>query len=425
MEEAYPAAAAIQVEHGKSLYSDVWFDKPPLSAFVYLLWGARIGIPLRIAGAVFVLACCWMLYVFARHLWGGREGTVAAALLAFFLTFGIPGAVMALAPDLLMILPHIGAVYLAYRGRAFWSGLMAGIALLINSKAVFVLAACALWTWRAWPLLLLGFALPNVAAFAWFGRPYFDQVWKWGELYAEYGFAWQTGIVRTLNWAGFQIALLVAAGFLVCREKRYRMLGWLLLSFIAVAAGSRFFPRYYFQLLPPLVLMAARGYTLMRSKRIVVLLLLLIPLVRFGPRYVLLANDLVRGHESDWRDVQMNQDSREASGRIGRNGSLLVWGYRPDIFVYTRLPAGTRFLDSQPLTGVLADRHLTNSEVAAPGLAAQNRRELATTQPAWIVDGLGPFNPKLAITNYPDLHEWLNNYHELGRTRYSIIYQRK
>ena len=392
---------------------------------MYLLWGARIGIPLRIAGALFVFCCCWLLYVFARHLWSGREGIVAAALLAFLLTFGIAAAVMALAPDLLMILPHIAAVYLAYRGRAFWSGLVAGIALLVNSKALFVLAACALWTWRAWPLLLLGFALPNIAAFAWFGRPYFDEVWKWGELYSEHGFAWQTGIVRTLNWAGFQVALLVATGFLVCREKRYRMLGWLLLSMVAVAAGWRFFPRYYFQLLPPLALMAARGYTLMKGKRIVVLALLLIPLARFGPRYVVLANDLLRGRQSEWSDIRMNQDSREASNLIGRNGTLLVWGYRPDIFVYTRLPAGTRFLDSQPLTGVLADRHLANSDVAAPELAAQNRRELTTTQPTWIVDGLGPFNPNLAITNYRDLQEWLNNYREMARTRYSIIYQRK
>ena len=392
---------------------------------MYLLWGARIGIPLRIAGALFVFCCCWLLYVFARHLWSGREGIVAAALLAFLLTFGIAAAVMALAPDLLMILPHIAAVYLAYRGRAFWSGLVAGIALLVNSKALFVLAACALWTWRAWPLLLLGFALPNIAAFAWFGRPYFDEVWKWGELYSEHGFTWQTGIVRTLNWAGFQVALLVATGFLVCREKRYRMLGWLLLSMVAVAAGWRFFPRYYFQLLPPLALMAARGYTLMKGKRIVVLALLLIPLARFGPRYVVLANDLLHGRQSEWSDIRMNQDSREASNLIGRNGTLLVWGYRPDIFVYTRLPAGTRFLDSQPLTGVLADRHLANSDVAAPELAAQNRRELTTTQPTWIVDGLGPFNPNLAITNYRDLQEWLHNYRETARTRYSIIYQRK
>ena len=41
-----------------------------------------------------------------------------------------------------------------------------------------------------------------------------------------------------------------------------------------------------------MALLAARGYTLMGRCRAILLVLLLIPLVRFGPRYVLLANDL-------------------------------------------------------------------------------------------------------------------------------------
>src|SRR6202020_1751835 len=142
VEEAYPTAAAIQILDGKSLYRDVWFDKPPLSALIYLLWDARLGVILRMAGAAFVFACCCMLWRFARDLWGPREGLAAALLLGFFLTFGIPAAVMALAARLLMVLPHIAAVYLAWRGRPLLSGFVAGGALLVNAKAFFVLAAC-------------------------------------------------------------------------------------------------------------------------------------------------------------------------------------------------------------------------------------------------------------------------------------------
>ena len=425
MEEAYPTAAAIQVLYGKSLYREVWFDKPPLLAYTYLLWGAHIGVPLRVAGAVFVFLCCLAAWKFARELWGPREGLAAALVLGFFLTFGIPSAVMVLAPDLLMILPHLAAVYLAWRGRVFWSGLLAGVALLINTKGAFVLLACALWAGRAWPWLLLGFAIPNVAAFAWFGQPFFDQVWRWGALYSGRGFAAETGFTRTLNWAGFHCALVAGAACAFWKEKNWRMAGWLLLSLMAVAAGWRFFPRYFFQLLPVMALMGARGYVLLGRRRVVLLLLLLIPLVRFGPRYVMLANDLLHDRQTEWSDLAMNQDSHAAADRIDRQGTLLVWGYRPDIFAYTRMAAGSRFLDSQPLTGVLADRHLISSEAAAPVLAAQNRRELIQTRPTWIVDGLGPLNPALAITIYPDLRDWLAGYREVGRTRYSIIYRLK
>jgi hypothetical protein len=156
------------------------------------------------------------------------------------------------------------------------------------------------------------------------------------------------------------------------------------------------------------------------------LALLVIPLARFGPRYALLANDLLRGEQSAWSDVQMNRDSRAAAQRIAPGGGdLLVWGYRPDIFVYTRLPAGTPFLDSQPLTGVLADRHLTNAHVVAPELAARNRQALTRTAPEWVVDGLGPLNPALAITNYPDLREWLKNYRAVATTASTVIYRRR
>src|SRR6476646_5724040 len=97
---------------GKIIYRDFWFDKPPLTPLLYLLWGAHTGVPLRVAGALFLFACCALAYAFARDLWSPREGVAAAALLGFFVTFDVPSAVMALAPDLAMLLPHLGAVYL-------------------------------------------------------------------------------------------------------------------------------------------------------------------------------------------------------------------------------------------------------------------------------------------------------------------------
>jgi len=427
VEEAYPTAAAIQILAGKELYRDVWFDKPPLSAFIYLLWDARLGVLLRIAGALFVFACCWMLWRFARDLWGPREGLAAALLLGFFLTFGIPSAVMALAPDLLMMLPHIAAVYLAWRGRPFLSGLVAGVALLVNAKAVFVLGACLFFAWGGAGWLLAGFAIPNIVALVWFGMPYVNQVWRWGAMYSAETFSFATGFIRTANWAGFQAALVLGAAIALWREKpwRWKMGAWLLLSLAAVAAGWRFFPRYYFQLLPVMALLAARGYTLLGRWRVALLALLLVPLIRFGPRYALLASDLAHHRQSNWSDLALNEDSLAVAKRIGHAGTLLVWGYRPDIFAYTRMRAGSRFLDSQPLTGVLADRHLTSSQPFAPEWAARNRRELIASDPVWIVDGLGPLNPALAITQFPDLQEWLGNYREIGRTRFSIIYEIK
>jgi hypothetical protein len=420
IEEAYGMAAAAEILRGKLLYRDIWFDKPPLYALFYTMIGARPGVPLRIAGTGFILLCCWLLFLFTRDRAARSQPTAAipvavsaAALLAFFLTFAVPSAAIALAPDLLMLLPHIAAVWLAYRRRPFAGGLIAGIALLVNAKAVFVLAACTLWTGRDWPRLIGGFAIAPLLAFLVLPRDWIEQVWVLGAVYSRDTFVSNPvveALRRTANWAGFHAALIVAA--LWARDRRLWL--WAAVALLGIFPGLRFFPRYYFILLPPLIMLAVSGWPRMpRLARTAALALLLIPLARFGPRYVQLA----RG-DSTWSDLAMSRDSRAAAEWMRTNAepgdSLLVWGYRPDVFIYSGLPAGTKYLDSQPLTGVFADRHLTDSR---PSFPAKPLPPL----PSLIADGLGSYNPSLALARFADLRD----YAVVHRTFGTVIYSRR
>lgn len=491
-----PLAAAMEVARGKTLYRDVWFDKPPLVAWVALVWGARAGVLLRLAGAAYVIATALAAWQFARRKWSEREGLLAAGFVALFLTFDLPSAVIPLASDMLLILPHFLAVYFAWCGRvspdenraqhsrarlpwflheraprcALLSGAAAGIGLMCSSKAVFVLAACALWQWRSLPLLLAGFAAPNALALGWMwvhgsAAEYYRQVWQWGSIYAANTFVEHPlteGAKRTADWLGFHAALVVGAIIGVAfgagsastaleeahgRESRrrragtidWRMAAWIAIAFAGVILGLRFFPRYYFLLLPPMTIAAARGWSLFMSRSImtggllmnrrlaVVALaaLLAIPVIRFAPRYVTLA----RG--GTWRDLDMDRDSRQAAEKLRAlaqpGDTLFVWGFRPDIFIYSGLPAGTRFLESQPISGVLADRHLFSAEAVAPEFTAPNREELTASHPAsyptWLVDGLGVYNPSLALDRQPYLLPWFSHYEEVARTNFSILYR--
>jgi hypothetical protein len=255
---------------------------------------------------------------------------------------------------------------------------------------------------------------------------YVDEVWRWGRLYAgstPVESPLRNGLVRTLNWAGFHLAAVIAAGrFLADRGKSVRWIGWLAISAAGVALGMRFFPRYYFQLLPVVVMMAARGFTLLGPRRReLAALLLLIPITRFGPTY------LTALLNPAWRDIGMDRDSRAAAdfirGRAHPGDTLFVWGYRPELYLYTRLPAATMYLDTQPLTGVPADRHLTQSEPVEREEAARRRVEVTQSRPTFVTDGLGPYNPQLAITRYPELAKWLAQYREIGRVGQTVIYQ--
>lgn len=436
VEEAYPAAAAIEVlDSGKALYRDIWFDKPAGTAYLYCLWGARTGIALRLADTAFLFACCLLLFQFGKSLWGEREGLIAAALLAVYLTFGIPAAVMAIAPDLALVLPHIAAMYCAFRKRPLWAGVCAGIGFWFNTKALFVLASCLLFLEPAeWIWLSAGFAGVTALQFGvlWtqgaFGA-YVDQVWRWGAMYARHPFVEQPvlyGLKQTLNWCGFQAAAVLGTtlSFFKADRGRWRFAGWIVLSLIPVALGLRFFPRYYFQLLPVVALLGARGFTMQKSRPVVQWLLValaLIPVARFGPRYTMLASDLISGRQPVWRDLAMAQDSERVAGALaGRSGSLFVWGYRPDIYVLTRMPAATQFLDSQPLSGVIADRHLKSAEVSAPQWAERFRGVVERARPDYIVDGLGPLNPNLKIPA-----SYIESYAVIATTGGSVVYQRK
>ena len=484
-DEDYHLAAAIQVLHGKIPYRDLWYDKPPLNLLFYLLFDARPGWILRLADALFVTGTSAVAFHFGQRLWSRREGFLGASLLAFYLVFYLPDATIPLEPDTLMILPHLLAVYFAIRGRAFSAGVASGIAFLFNAKGLFVLAICGVLCGTSvlgagglasLGLMLAGFAVPSaivlggLAALGAFGD-YIRQVWQWGLLYIQNpapGVV-QRGMAMALSWTGFHAALVLGAAvyWSKTRSKQAAQLAlWAAISLIGTGLGWRFTPRYFNQLLPALVIPAARGFAITWEKTAasirargngasklawitlvtLIVVAMLIPVVRFGPRYVELARDELIGSPHHWTDVEMDQDSRRAAEIIRRlehpGDTIFVWGYRPDMVAYSRLSVASRFWDSQPLTGVPADRHLVSGRPIAEEWAAANRREFIQSAPAFFVDGLSILSPRLDVHLwslrylpptlmkfigpwlYPELRPWLAQYCEVNRTRFSIIYRR-
>ncbi len=452
--------AAQEMLRGKLLYRQIWFDKPPALALTFVSLFTVDGLAaVRAFTILYAFAVALLLWHMGRTLWGESEGRTAALLYAFYNATYIQSQTQPLAGDHLMLLPYLGAGFLYMQGWPTVAGLLASLAFQINPKAAALLLFVALLGERK---RLLPFAAGVIAGtapwIAWlYGSgiwpEYVRDFWGWGLRYVSVYAPWEmllNGLRRTLNYAGFHLPLIISLGMLLRyapepgedRERRasHALWIWLAVSFLGVAAGGRFFPRYYYQVLPLLCLLAARGYQLYRRAagpgiwRWVLAAGLLVSLVRFHSRTAALAYEQVTGtstaYMTGWDDTAMDRDSRRIARAIGHQ-SLFVWGYRPEIYFYCGCPPASRFLSSQPLTGVPADVHLRESRSRAPEEARNNRLllavELLVNKPAYIVDGLGPYNRDLAMEQYPELREILLTRYERepGEAGHGWIYRLK
>jgi hypothetical protein len=442
-DEDYHLAVAQQLLHGKLLYRDVWYDKPPLSALLLTLIGGLPGWPLRLFSTLLELAGAAAAFRFAREFWGPREAYIAAAAFVFFHIFFFPATAIPLEPDSLMVLPHLLAVYFAWRKRPALAGILAGLCFLLSTKGAFVALACVILLPTGWLPISAGFALPCLLTAAWLyvqgALPdYWAQVWQWGFLYAgnPRPEAVTGPLLRLAGWAGFHTALWLGAYFglrrLTNRTLRWKLAAWLGVSLAAVLIGWSMPPRYMSQMFPALILLGSGGLATIFEKRslcsIVAIIALIIPAARFGPRYAQLLTEDARGVAHDWDNVVMDNESRTAAAaltQLTRPGdTLYVWGYRPNVVVYSGLPVASQLWDSQPVTMVPADRHLGNDQPLNLDWARQHQDQLAQSRPTFIIDGLSAYNPRLDIHNFPRLESWLAQYCPAGKPSPGItIYQ--
>jgi hypothetical protein len=328
-----------------------------------------------------------------------------------------------------MILPQILAVYFAWRGRPLGAGVLTGLCFLLNTKGAFVGLAC--WILIPGGLLPLaaGFALPCAATAMWLFtqgalHDYWTQVWQWGFLYAANPLEEpaRAPLLRLAGWAGFHAALWLGAYFgfrrIADRALRWKLAAWLALSLVAALIGWHMPPRYMSQMFPALVLLGAGGLAQIFTKRslcsIVAVIALIVPAVRFGPRYAQLLSEATRGVPHTWDNVVMDQESQAGAQvlrQLARPGdTVYIWGYRPNVVVYSGLPIASQLWDSQPVTMVPADRHLGRTEVLDDTWAQQHQDQLAQTRPTFLIDGLSAYNPRLDIHNFPRLQTWLALY---------------
>ena len=256
------------------------------------------------------------------------------------------------------------------------------------------------------------------------------------------------------------------------------LLLWFAVSFAAMSVGGRFFGHYFLQVLPALCLIGGRGLAgilaalagrepgVRRRRRVWLALLVLgftVTVVRFHTRTVQLAAGWLHGAQSgdehNWFHMRLKNEERQVAATVkglqpqaaeplglealrrggprqrppaGPSDYLFVWGYRPEIYYWSGLLPASKYLSTQPLTGVPADVHYFDHDYHAvlderDTAAARQElaQELTAAYPEYIVDELGFFNDDLAMARYTEFAELLSRYKNIGSVERFLVYRRR
>jgi len=488
---------------------------PLLYAALFKVFGPHI-LAIRLFTIAYVAAISLLLFFFGKRCYGERHGAIAALLFAVFSTTYVSGDMQSLNTELLMTPFYTAGAYLLMNvalsfGRplrlALAGGLLAGIGFQINPKSALDLLFFGIvlistgWqsdrlfyvvrrAFKAAVAALSGFVLASLPFLAYVADSgalarYTQYVWDWGSAYAGY-YPVSRGLQIFLHYGTdyflinnvLLVGLVVVVAFTMRRmlkvlsnkgkersnhspliEENFgrtdaAILAWFCVSYIGVVAGGRFFAHYYFQVIPALCLLGARGILAIKNwmisrgiaiRAIACVLLvgsLSYTLIRCHVETTALAINWFRTGTSAQitetrraatmiselscvgaNEIELGSDELKArvvqnpSQSESNNDYLFIWGNWPEVYYWSGLLPASGYLSAQPLTGIPADVWFGSEptrSILEPQVTARAREELARdlrrTPPRYIVDELGFRDPNLSITKYVELSDIMRRY---------------
>ncbi len=487
-DEATYAALANAMLDGRWLYVDAVDHKPPLIAATYAVMLGICGRydlqAVHLISIGVVVATAVLLALLARNLGAAPGQARLSGLLYVVASATGPGPdVLAANAELFMALPSVAALALVTRSprtssvrsrtsevaRSLTAGAAVGAAALYKYQAAAMLAPVIVLAWRTPPVarrlarisaVLAGLAAVVagvIAVYVLTGE--FDALrfWAWtfpltyaGAL--DPGSVLLNAVLRTLAWGAPNTVLLAAAwlgwaragaggrGALppadqVSRTRRIVLIVWLAAAALGVAAGGRFFGHYYLQLLPPLVVLAGAGLAhlgrTVLGPRLTVGALAL-PLAAF---WIASAADAVFRPEVTRDTAVYRHLAAELRSRGTPGDTLFVWGNSSQLYVFARMPMGTRFpfcnYQTGKMWGTPADReNAIGTEAHIVGASWPLLLEdIERRAPTWIVDaaeaGLDRWRGH-PIARYPPLASLVAcRYDAVTRVDGATIYRRR
>lgn len=462
--EAMYSVVANEIVDGGRPYIDAVERKPPLLfwtyAVIFKIAGKFNWTALHFVAFLWTLGAMAGLCVIGRELFDRNTGLIAALLYSVFQPWGT-WVNLSADGEMLMNLPIIWAWAIAFRrstSRArpelFAAGALLAAAFLLKQPAA--IAAVPLGIYLLLPSYRASRSLTptnsiiqaTMLTLGFFGTLGFVTIvlWKQGIVHEAFYWTisehdvphvfWQKGIVRTLAFLGACLPLVIGA-IMACRGKselwdertpeRAALLGLLAASAIGAAAGARFYPHYYVQLIPPLTLLAAPYYAQLWSEKIKPPYWLLQPKVT----YTWMALTVIAFSTIYWTGLAPLRAPSEAGQYLFTHSNaedrIFVWGQNVKIYLHAHRRPACRYITTFPLTGQIFGGWVPGFDTRSrilPGAWSTLQRDFARHPPAYIVDVEADPTAQYPVKDFPILANLLEErYQPVACTAEGVIYR--
>jgi 4-amino-4-deoxy-L-arabinose transferase-like glycosyltransferase len=464
-DEGMYSVVANEIVDGGKLYIDAVDRKPPLLFWTYAgifeLAGKYNWKALHAVTILWTLGTMAGLYAIGCHLFDRATGLVAALLYSVFLPWATSKN-LALNGELLMNLPIVWGWAIAFRRSSspirpelFLAGILLGIAFLLKQPAAIAAVPLGLYLLLAShratvpasvisavnqaAFLTIGFfgVLGLVALILWEQGTLRDAFyWIFTDHTIPHVF-WDRAFLHTLAFLGACLPLVLGSVLALSRKEkiwkerepeRAALIGLLAVSVIGAAAGARFYPHYYIQLIPPLALLAAPFYARLWSKQLQAPHRLLKP--RVTQAWIGLT--VIGFFIAHWIELA-SQRGPSASGKYllehsSPDDRIFVWGQSSNVYLEARRRPACRYITSFPLTGYVfgaAVPGLDTRKRALPGAWSILQEDFAKHPPIYIVESRSERDKDYPIADFPILAELIAaKYQPVAQTVDSRIYRR-
>jgi 4-amino-4-deoxy-L-arabinose transferase-like glycosyltransferase len=247
---------------------------------------------------------------------------------------------------------------------------------------------------------------------------------------------WGKGALSILAFLACCFPLVVGA-ILSLRDKRglwsensaerTALLILLAASAIGAAAGGRFYPHYYIQLIPPLALLAAPYYAWISFRRDQPRHWLLRP-VTF---YALLAVTVVAFFIASYVGLASRRQATEAGRYLSEHSAaddrIFIWGHAAWIYMEARRRPACRYILTFPLTGRVFGGRLPGVDTRkwiVPGAWNILEEDFSKHPPTYIVDLEHGPEERYPVRDFPILTRLLEErYQPVLQSTWGVIYR--